>query len=146
MTPWLVRLLHAADQNPLVYMNRGFQNKGTRLDLEQLVVIFAVLLAVVLVIWLVSKIGERIQRREPYQSTVWLFVELCRAHRLRFQEGWLLWQVARNRHLQPAARLFVEPRSLDVEGLNPRLQQRAAELAALRDRLFGESSVEGQGQ
>jgi hypothetical protein len=66
-----------------------------------------------------------------------LFLSLCRAHRLRWAEWWLLWRVARDQKVKDPARLFLEPRWLDSARLRPVLRLRAARLESIRRRLFG---------
>lgn len=65
-----------------------------------------------------------------------LFVGLCRRHRLRWSDCWLLWHVAQYYRMADPARIFVEPEHFEPAGLPPRLVGRAARLAELRDRLF----------
>ena len=129
----------ALEENPLIYMNRGFKDKAAQFDALDLSVFLAIVVALLVAVWLTSRIVDRIQRKCPYRSPLWLFLGLCRAHRLSWREGRLLWQVARAQRLESAARLFLEPERLDAAKRLPALTSRTAELESLGRRLFAES-------
>jgi hypothetical protein len=87
-----------------------------------------VCLAVRLVFWW--------QHRQRHNSQGSLFWGLCRTHGLNRRTRKLLRQVARHHRLRQPARLFTEPKWLSPANLPRALRQRAAEVAALRNRLF----------
>ncbi len=65
-----------------------------------------------------------------------LFCSLCRVHRLDRSARRLLKQVVQYHRLAQPARVFIEPYWLDPTRLGAPLRGRAAEVAALRSRLF----------
>ncbi len=66
-----------------------------------------------------------------------LFRGLCEAQGLSRISRRLLRQIGQHHRLAQPARIFVDPRWLDPAGLSPALRLRSAELAALRQSLFG---------
>jgi len=91
---------------------------------------------IVLVLWLVSYYSAARRRPAAYHSPGKLFLALCRAHRLRWRDAWLLWRLARCHELEDPARLFLEPERFDPQGLNRSLARHVARLRMLRRRLF----------
>jgi hypothetical protein len=80
---------------------------------------------------------NRLARRWRRNSHPALFSGLCRLHGLDLGARQLLKQVVQYYRLIQPARLFIEPQWLDPARLRGPLQARAAELTALRGRLFG---------
>jgi len=68
-----------------------------------------------------------------------LFTELCRAHKLNWRQRWLLWRLARIEQLSHPARLFLEPEWYAAAGLPRELRHNAAQLNAIRARLFADA-------
>jgi hypothetical protein len=99
--------------------------------LKLLAMLGGVLLTVGLTIFLLVKL-LRLWRR----TRVWLFLRLCRAHRLGWTDRWLLWRVAR--HLSPGepAHVFVEPICLEDATALAALFVHTPRLLNLRARLF----------
>jgi len=85
-----------------------------------------------LAVWLVYRWQHR-RRQHSHRS---LFQGLCRTHGLDRGARRLLRQVARRHHLRQPGRLFTEPKWLNPAELPAALRRRAAEVAALRNRLF----------
>ena len=79
---------------------------------------------------------HRLFHRWRYNSHPALFCGLCRLHGLDRGARRLLKQVVEHYRLAQPARLFTEPQWLDPARLRGPLQARAAELTALRERLF----------
>ena len=67
-----------------------------------------------------------------------LFSALCRVHKLKWSDRWLLWHLAGYYRMADPSRVFVEPERFDPQGLPPHLAGRAARLAELRENLFYE--------
>jgi len=91
-------------------------------------------LALVIAVWLLARLAS-----SPSGAIVRprrLLFRLCRSHRLRWSEGWLLWRLSRARRLDSPVRLFLDPQLLDTAGLSLRFQHQAARLRAIRRRLF----------
>lgn len=100
------------------------------------VVVGALAVAAIVVLWLATRwwLGEGAARMR--KSPRALFAELCRAHALGAAERQLLLALAECRQLVQPSELFVDPRLFDERRLGPTLGPRAAELRALRARLF----------
>lgn len=74
----------------------------------------------------------RVRCNSPWR----LFLVLCRAHRLRWSDRWLLWRLSQQRSLEDPGDLFLEPRHLDLESLPAAWRRHAARLEGLRKRLY----------
>ena len=93
--------------------------------------------AALLAIWLAAWAWRRLARW--VRSTPrWLFHQLCKAHRLKWQDRRLLWQVANEQYPRNPALLFVHPDSLSVPKLRIRRRVDMERLAALGGQLFRE--------
>ncbi|HYW78881.1 MAG TPA: hypothetical protein VE890_04855 [Thermoguttaceae bacterium] len=138
MNHLIERAILLADANRWSNMSQRFQGQRTRIDLGDILTGLLVLGTAIAVFWLLSLVIRLQDRRRTFNSPVALFVSLCRAHRLRWSEGWLLWRVAREYRLRDPAQVFVRPALFDPAKLGPSLQQRAAELKQLGGRLFAE--------
>jgi hypothetical protein len=125
-----------ARQSPLENFAREFQGRQTRLESGYLLTGLLILLSILLAIWLLSRLLERFDGRRPVDSSTMLFLSLCKAHRLRWPEWWLLFRVAGEQKLNDPARLFLEPEWLDPANLPAGLRPRSARLEGLRRRLF----------
>jgi hypothetical protein len=68
-----------------------------------------------------------------------LFSSLCRVHKLKWSDRWLLWHLAGYYRMADPSRVFVEPERFDPQGLPPHLAGRAARLSELRENLFYEA-------
>ena len=131
-----------AQASPLQNFAREFQGRQTRLESGYLTTGLVIVLGVAVAVWLLSRVLERRDGRRPTDSSLSLFFTLCRAHRLRLSEWWLLWRVARDQKLKEPARLFLEPERLNPAHVNPVLRLRSAQLEALGARLFAGLSDE----
>jgi hypothetical protein len=133
-----------AQQNPLNNFAREFQGRETRLNSGYLAAGLLVVLGMCLAVWLLGQLLERYGGRRPVDNARTLFLALCRAHRLRWSEAWLLWRVARDQQLTDPARLFLEPNRLDPAKVDPVLRRRSAELEAISQRLFAGAKRDGE--
>jgi len=109
--------------------------------LRDVVLGLAILAVVAASIWLLARFVERCQRRRSKVRPRLLFLALCRAHRLRWSERWILWQIARGQRLRDPGRVFLEPERLDLANVPVRLRSRAALIEQLRRRLFSEQDL-----
>lgn len=140
--------LHAAillaEQSRVDIFTSGLRERR-RLDTQDVVTGLLVLGAVVLVVWILSYLMTLQERRRPYVSPRRLFLELCKAHKLRWSQWWLLWRVARAQRLRDPALLFLAPERLESIRESPAFRKRAAELKRLREMLFAEPQGEAEG-
>ena len=126
-----------AKDNRLESLSSGFRGRRARTDVHELAVFLLILVAVVLAVWGISWFVRLQERRLRRASPLRLFASLCRAHRLRWSECWLLWRVSRTQRLRDPALLFLEPERLEVASLERRFERRRSELQEIRHRLFG---------
>lgn len=83
-------------------------------------------------------IATRILHQRNHNSQSGLFDGLCKYHQLPRNSRSLLRQLAASYGLAAApARVFTEPQWLEPNPQNPLFRSRAAELASLREQLFG---------
>lgn len=92
-------------------------------------------LIIAAVVWAVLHIRSR-RERANYTSPRRLFNELCTHHELDWPARKLLRQLARSRHYDHPAQIFVEPTCFDSTQIPPQLQAFRAELLRLKARLF----------
>lgn len=94
--------------------------------------------AVIAVVVAGLSVATRVLHQRSRNSQSGLFDGLCKHHELPRNSRALLKQLAASYGLAAApARVFTEPRWLEPNPGNPLFRTRAAELAALRERLFG---------
>ncbi len=117
-------------------MADGFRGNRVPLDSRLIAALILGAAGLTLAIWFLSRLTGGHERRSILNSPRKLFVALCRAHGLAWNDTRLLWRLARRQHLDEAARLFLEPDQFDVEGLGPALAAQAGRLRWLRDRIF----------
>lgn len=141
----LLRGILLAQRSRLDDVFSEFRGRRERVDTQYVFAGLAVLAAVILGLWIASRLASGKERRRPYHSPGLLFYGLCRAHRLSWSDCWLLWRVAQFRGLADPAAVFLEPERLDAEGLSPGLATRAWQLRGLRARLFAGLDGEGPG-
>ena len=132
-------LLLAAEQDRMQDLFRAFRAAQAREGIGQifygLLVCTAVAAAVLFLVQLI-----RSRRRQTGRASPWgLFTELCRAHKLNWRQRWLLWRLARIEQLSHPARLFLEPEWYATAGLPRELRHNAAQLNAIRARLFADA-------
>lgn len=127
--------LAAASDERMQSMVRAMSRRQTHLGASERMTGLLVLVAILLVFWLAARFMDRPRRSRPVNRPRRLFLELCRAHRLRWSERWLLWRIARRNRLREPARLFVSPELLKARSGAPEPEARLLE--SLAARLFG---------
>jgi hypothetical protein len=130
-----------AQRGRLEDLARGFRGRRTRIETDDVITGLMVLGVIALAVWILSYVTKVREPGRSYTSPSRLFLSLCRAHRLRWSERWLLWRLARAQRLRDPGRLFLEPERFEAAHLGPALRQRADQLAQLRDRLFAEPDL-----
>lgn len=142
----LYRGILLAAQSRLDSLSSGFRGRRARLETDDIVTGLLIFSGIALAVWGLSLFLRLQERRRGYPRPLRLFLSLCRAHRLRPSEWWLLWRVARAQRLRDPARLFLEPERLQPADLGQRLAARADQLAQIRDRLFAQLDQQPQDQ
>jgi len=117
-------------------MGDGFRPGGTPSHSSGLSLGLLIVTALTIVLWLLGRWANRAFPGGANASPGRLFLRLCRAHRLGWSDGWLLWRLARALRLDCPVRLFLEPHRLDGDGLPEPFRRHRARLAALSARLF----------
>jgi len=125
-----------AQESRLESMGRELSRKRTNFDTQDMITGLVAIGCVAFMIWVLSYITTIRERRWVRTSPTLLFLTLCKAHRLRWSDIWLLWRVARSQRLRDAGRLFLEPERLAVANLRPSLRRYARHLEDIRRRLF----------
>jgi hypothetical protein len=136
------RLLHhtilMAQQGRVGELGRGIRARRAQFETQDLITIGLILGGIALAVGTLSYLLRLHQRRRGRARPLRLFLSLCKAHRLRWSERWLLWRLARAHRLTDPARLFIEPPLLRAPSKSPSLQSRRAQLRQLRLHLFGQ--------
>ena len=125
------------DQERFAHMGRRFQQGGSTLQADQLLVLMGVLSAVLIVVWLLSRYLA-LRETRGHRSPRRMFRELCRAHGLGWEDRQLLRQLARWHRLPSASLLFLDAQRFDTQTLGPMLDGHAERLQAIRARLFAD--------
>ena len=119
---------------------KAASRRGSGVPAGQIFFYLVIVAAVIAVVCLAIYFGTRaLQRRRQY-SHGGLFGGLCRVHGLNHRTKALLKKVASLHKLEYPARLFIEPKWLDPAALDGSLRSQAAEVTAVRNQLFSETS------
>ncbi|MBN2024299.1 MAG: hypothetical protein JW809_16060 [Pirellulales bacterium] len=110
----------------------------TTFNARDWMIVIAIMAALLVGMMIWSWYVDRRNRSRPYNSPLWLFWTLCRAHRLRWSECWALWQLARHQGLDQPARLFLEPERFNTPNLTLALCQKGSPVDAIRFMLFAD--------
>lgn len=140
----LGHLLPLADATRWRSMGSGFRGSRARFDPADIIAGILLVAAAAGGVYLLSRLVSRQEAHRRHYSPRALFRSLCRAHELDRHARRLLASLVRSQRLRHPARVFVEPHRFEPDALSPQLRQRAAELRALRDRLF--QTEEGETQ
>jgi hypothetical protein len=92
-------------------------------------------LAIIVCLWAIQTYLSA-QRERNTNSPWYLFIDLCKAHKLSRRERNVLQRLAQQYQLDQPAMLFVEPLWLSAEIAGSAWNQRLDELDRLRHRLF----------
>jgi hypothetical protein len=112
---WYLPMLGTRALSPLIAQVESFRRAGGGFQPNQNSfeagdwVWVAVLLGGPLVVLLLWRSLQRVRRRLEHSSPDGLFLELCRAHNLRWRQRLRLWRMARERSPASPAILFVSP-------------------------------------
>jgi len=127
-----------AEQDRMQDLFRAFRATQAREGMDEVVYGLLILAGIVILMFILSLVINNRRRREGHTSPLGLFLNLCRAHKLKWREDWLLWRLARIEQLSEPARLFLEPEWFASYSLPGDLRQHAAKLKNIRDRLFAD--------
>ena len=111
------------------------RGSAAEMDWGTLGTVVLVLVAAVLVATWTVRAAQAWMKRW-HDSPTRLFLDLCRAHGLNRYERRLLRRMARLQRLPRSADVFLAPQHFDAEQLARTLSPQAAQLQALRARLF----------
>jgi len=123
-------------------MSSRFRGRRARISFDDVVLGLVILGGAVAALWGLSLLLRLQERRRGHANPLGLFLSLCKAHRLRWPQRWLLWRIARSFRLRDPAQLFVRPELFDPANLGSSFQSRAAELKRLHGLLFVEPKPE----
>ncbi|MEE8450993.1 MAG: hypothetical protein V3R99_03730 [Thermoguttaceae bacterium] len=133
-----------ADASRWSNMSQRFRGQRTRIDLNDIMTGLLILCIAICVFWVLSVVIRLQDRHRTFTSPMAMFLSLCKAHRLRLSQGWLLWRVARAHRLRDPALVFVRPELFNPARLGPSLQLRTAQLKRLGDMLFVETDEDDE--
>ena len=125
-----------AQTHPWEHLGRQFREGGKALEAGDALLVLGVVVGVLLAAWLLSRMMNGGVRR-PYRNSLWLFLELCRAHHLSWRESWLLWRLANAHDLTEPASIFLRPDCFVDDQTHARFARKRRLIEQLRVRLFG---------
>jgi hypothetical protein len=132
----LHKLTLLAQDSRLDHLTSQFRSNRSRLDGDDLLLGLLILAIVVLLVWSAAVATQWADRTRRRPSPARLFLRLCRAHRLGWRDGLLLWRLAKSQRLTDPARLFLEPERFEKTQVPAPLQAQAGRLIELRRALF----------
>ena len=142
MNAMLMRIILLGRTNMFESLRRHSQRSG-QIDIGDLWLALAAFGGLAVLLIVLAKLFPSNEKTKTINSPLRLFWALCRAHRLKLSQRWLLWRIARDYELKDPALLFVEPELLDVDMLDAGLAGRAAAIKSLHERLFGGLAEDG---
>ena len=126
-------ILFAQLDTRLESFSAGFQKDRAQIDSGDLVLFLTGIVATFAVLWLVARWSER---RVHNDSSLGLFWTLAKTHDVSWSDRWLLWKLARARHLAEPALLFLDPRLTSPQSAHHLAPHSTARLKSLRRKLF----------
>lgn len=140
MHAWLSHCLLVAQENGVAEvasrMGESFRQSGDGIAAAKIIQVLVVVLAILGIMAILARSSARQGNRPAYHSPWRLFWSLCRAHRLRWFDVWLLRSLAIEQRLADPARLFLEPERLDPAVLAGQMRKHASRLEQLKATLF----------
>lgn len=97
---------------------------------------FVIVVAIIVVIGTIIHYYHDVLARRFVHKPIWLFCQLCRAHRLDLGSCWLLWKVAKAAKLENPVHVFLDPDRFSLNSLGRNWTPDANRLERLRNRLF----------
>ena len=123
--------------SPFQEMGRNFKGEEAKLQAGDIVAIAAILGALIMGCWLLTRFLARQDRRRRFNSPATLFNHLCDLHELDVTERKLLKTCAKDHGLADPGRLFLEPEWFNHAAHGPEHDWNRDQLTSLRDKLFG---------
>jgi hypothetical protein len=115
---------------------RRHAQQHSQLSIAELVLGVVIFVSFVALLILLFKIFSPPEKLRGVNSPLRLFWDLCRAHKLKLSQRWLLWRISRELEMKDPALLFVEPELIDPDLIGKAFAGKKAEIKSLHDRLF----------
>lgn len=119
---------------PVLFAARGRRGGA---DTGEVLLYMAIAAVVIGVVCGVLYAVNRHRHTQRFNSHASLFNGLCERHELNRSARALLKQIAGHHKLKYPARVFIEPKLFDPNGLGGSLKSQGLQVAALRNQLFG---------
>ena len=142
MNAMLMRIILLARTNMFESLRKHSQ-QSNQMDIGDLWLALAAFGGFVVLLCVLAKLFPSNEKTQTINSPLRLFWALCRVHRIKLSQRWLLWRIARDYELKDPALLFVEPELLDVDMLGKGFAGKAAAINSLHEQLF-EGLVENE--
>ena len=130
--------LLAQTENPILSVSKRLQN-SQGLTVRDLLIFFAIGAAIGTLVLVLTFIGRALGWWSRHSSGL-LFRELCAAHQLNAANRRLLRKLAHSHKIADQASIFLMPEKFDEKALPPQLLRRSAEIAAIKETLFGSAA------
>jgi hypothetical protein len=131
-----INVLFADRSEMLRDLGSGFRGDNAQIDAKDVLVVLAAALVIAFGIWLLARFAAWRENRASYHNPKQLFRRLSAAHSLSIGERKLLLKAARQLKSSFPAGLFLRPDLFDSAAADTDLAPRAAELEALKRKLF----------
>ena len=135
MNVLLMRFVLLGRTNPFESIRRHSQ-QSSQFDASDLLLGLAAFGGLAVLLFVLAKLFPSNEKTQTINSPLRLFWDLCRAHRLKLSQRWLLWRIVREYELKDPALVFVEPELLDVDVLGADFAGKMAAIKSLHGQLF----------
>jgi hypothetical protein len=125
-----------AEQDRMQDLFRAFRMEQNQERTNEALIALLILAVIALGLFFYSTVVKPRREKKIFASSRALFVSLCRAHKLKYKEIWLLWRLARAEQLSDPARLFLEPAWFEESSLPPNFRARAKQFESICNRIF----------
>ena len=117
---------------------KSFTKRHSQLSIGELALGVLVFASFVGLLILLFKFFSPPEKPRGVNSPLRLFWDLCRAHKLKLSQRWLLWRISRELEMKDPALLFIEPELIDPDLIGKAFADKKADIQSLHDRLFGD--------
>ena len=115
---------------------RKHSQESGKIEISDLWLALAAFGGFAILLFVLANLFSAREKKRAANSPLRLFWELCRTHKIKLSQRWLLWRIARAHELQDPGILFVEPELFDADLLGAAFKGKAAAIASLHRQLF----------
>lgn len=115
---------------------RRHAQQHSRLSFSDLAMALLVFAGLAVLLYFLSRMFSPSEKSRGVNSPLRLFWDLCRIHRLKLSQRWLLWRISNEYGLKDPALVFIEPELFDTEVMGAGFAGNVAAIESLHKLLF----------